>query len=501
LSGALSPNQSLDGMQWYQIGSTEYQVVAHNGRLYDFSAVAELTNSSGKLTNGTDANAAWVDGKVYWGDGVKHNVRHNGTRVDQAMVDTPASAPSVANGGGSGPTGTYTYKITFMSADGNHSNPSSASGSITVSNDSIDLSSIPTCTAGQDCSGRGIWRNKNGGSVYYLVATIADNVTTTYNDTTTDANLGAEFPQRLGASGGEKDLTRLPPCRLLIAHQNRLIGALSTHADGDRQTVYISNYREPWYCPVFPDLDDPNDGTRIALQEPGAGQITGLCSHGDKVAVFTGNAAYLLTTSDQLLDFTLYRFASHGCVAHRTIKSVKDMLIWLAPDGVYMAREGQGVQRISDDEFNTIAAKDAAVMAQAHAVVYNDRYYLFWPDGCLVYHLKHGIWTRNTNWLWRVSTVTVFNGTAERIFAAPVGEAVDYHIDRVGFPTDNGQLIETRWKSKAFDCGLPYREKRLHYVDVKWKTSSGDATVKLYRETRSDPIQTVTVDLADNDED
>lgn len=60
-SGALSPDQDLDGLNWYKIGSTEFVVSAHNGRLYDWLAAAQLSGSSGRLTSGAEANGAWIE--------------------------------------------------------------------------------------------------------------------------------------------------------------------------------------------------------------------------------------------------------------------------------------------------------------------------------------------------------------------------------------------------------------------------------------------------------
>ena len=64
----------------------------------------------------------------------------------------------------------------------------------------------------------------------------------------------------------------------------------------------MSNEREPWYCPVLPDVTDPTQGARFPLQGVGAGEVTGLASHGAQIWAFTADAAWVLTTSDQLID-------------------------------------------------------------------------------------------------------------------------------------------------------------------------------------------------------
>lgn len=496
---ALSPAQSHDGLFWAKIASTEYLIGAHDGKLVDWlnaSPGATLTNSTGKLTSGTDANATWIDQWVIWGDGVKQNVRFDGTDVAQVLTGTPGTAPTLANGGGTGPTGTFTYYVTFVSDDGHHSVISPLSGSITVADDQIDLSSIPTCSAGQDCSGRGIWRNKNGTTTYYLVTIIANNTATTYSDTTTDANLGIALTEVLG---GNLQNQKFPPCRYLITHQNRLVGGFCTEAtEGDKQTVFLSNYREPWYCPSVPDLDDPNQGSRFPLQGPGAGEVTGLASHGNQIAVFTADAAWLLTTSDQLLDYTLHRFASNGCVAHRTIVSTRDMLIWASTDGIYMAREGEGVSRISEDWKATYQAISSADLAKSFAFLWDGRYYFVWPSGCRVFDLKYGIWSRVTNWGWRVGVATSSGAALERIYAAQTSVARVFRLENG--TDDNGTAITALWTSHDIDFGMAGREKRLFFINFRWKAATGTVTVRLYKDTGTTAIQTATKDLSEVDQ-
>ena len=487
----LSPVQDQDGLEWFKISATEYLLAAHNGRVVDwFAAAAQVTNSSGKLTSGTDANFTWLDEKVVIGDGLKQNIRFNGTRIDQVLPQAPATPLSAAAGAAGNPDGTYTYYVTFLSADANNSELSPLSSPITVVAKKISLTSIPTCPAGQDCSGRNIWRNKNGGSIYYLVTTIADNTTTIFTDDVADTSLGARLNDFLGENLQNK---RFPSCRYLISHQNRLVGALD-ETTPDRQTIFISNSRAPWYSPLLPDFDDPEQGTRIPLQGPGAGTITGIHSHGDKIAVFTGGAAYLLTTSDQLLDYSLHRFSDHGCVAHRAIQSFRDMLLWLATDGVYLAAEGVGVVRISDDIEGLLPLTDAAQMSKANAFVLGMRYYLCFQSSAFYWDSRYRTWGQLTAWPWRDTTVSVYTTSAEqRVYGSRSGVARAWQMETGA--TDNGTAIPAIWQSAGIDLGLPYRDKRIHRIGAEFKKGTGTATVKLYRDTGSSPIQTATLDL------
>lgn len=496
--GNLTPAQAHDGLAWYKIGSTAYLIAAHNGSLVDWLAATPgttLTGGSGVLTSGVDANAAWLDAVVYWGDGVLQNKRHNGTNVAQVLTDAPLTAPTVAVGAATGPTGTFNYYTTFLSADSHHSAVGSKSAGVTVTDQKINLTAIPTCPAGQGCIGRALWRNKDGTPDYFLVTTINDNTTTTYTDGMLDAALVDPLTDILGVN---LQNVRFPPCRLLITHQSRLVGAFCTTSEGDKHTIYLSNYREPWYCPILPDLEEPTQGSRFPLQGIGAGEVTGLASHGSQVFVFTADAAWTLTATEQLQDYTLHRFSNHGCVAHRTVQSVKDMIIWASTDGIYAVREGQPAMRISDDVKETYQAISAADLAKAHAVTWDDKYFFIWPSGCLVYDLRFNLWTENTAWTWRVAVVTATGAAVERLYGAEASAAAVRQLETG--TTDEGAAITATWASSDLDLGAPHVEKRLYRVTAYFKTATGTATVRLYRDAGTTAAQTATHDLATVDQ-
>jgi len=104
--------------------------------------------------------------------------------------ETTPAGPTAADSGVAGnPNGTYRYKVTLNTAQGNTGWYANLSNSITVTSKKINLTGIPTGTTGVVTS-RSIYRNANGLGVYKFVATINDNTTTTYQDNTADASLG-----------------------------------------------------------------------------------------------------------------------------------------------------------------------------------------------------------------------------------------------------------------------------------------------------------------------
>jgi excisionase family DNA binding protein len=149
--------------------------------------------SGAYLTTAAPTNGLLVEGNVGIGTSAptqKLNVYDGNVQIDfgnlRFSTVVPPGAPTVALGGAGGPTGTYTYRITFVTAQG-ETELGTASSSISPSNQAVNLTAIPTGTSGV-VTQRKIYRNKTADpNVWYFVATLANNTTTTYTDTATDA--------------------------------------------------------------------------------------------------------------------------------------------------------------------------------------------------------------------------------------------------------------------------------------------------------------------------
>lgn len=108
------------------------------------------------------------------------------------------TAPTVAlagSGAGNVDNGVHRYAVTFVTADG-ETELGVVSSAVTVAdktvNGKVAVSAIPT--GGSAVTARKLYRTIAGGSTYLLLATIADNTTTTYTDNTADSGLGAQAP-------------------------------------------------------------------------------------------------------------------------------------------------------------------------------------------------------------------------------------------------------------------------------------------------------------------
>ncbi len=114
-------------------------------------------------------------------------------------IDPPGALTDNLAGAGAGnvDNGDHKYVVTLLTTKG-ETLKGTASGGVTVANKAVDgkvaLTAIPTGDATK-VVGRRIYRSKVGDlTTFFLLATILDNVTTTYTDNTADANLGAAPP-------------------------------------------------------------------------------------------------------------------------------------------------------------------------------------------------------------------------------------------------------------------------------------------------------------------
>lgn len=209
-----------------------------------------------KLLDLTSGNYKWKwvtwNNKAIGSDGYNQPVKTNGT-----VATYLGSCAAADAGSGSGPDGTYTYKISYYTAS-YEVLFNQESNSVTVSDNDISLSMIPLAPdtyGGEDVTGRKVYRTATGGSDYYLLSngTIANNTATTLTDSDSDAQLTATaYPAG--------NATYTPPLgRIPVIHRNRLWFANNPsypsriyYGEDGLEDVFVSNE----YFNVRPDDGD-----------------------------------------------------------------------------------------------------------------------------------------------------------------------------------------------------------------------------------------------------
>ena len=119
-------------------------------------------------------------------------------RLGRSNFEPAPDAPSVAlanAGAGNVNNGVHRYRLTFVTADG-ETEGGAISAVVTVAdlltNGRVALTQLPL--GGSAVIARRIYRTAANGADYFLVATIADNTTTSYADNVADAALGVGVP-------------------------------------------------------------------------------------------------------------------------------------------------------------------------------------------------------------------------------------------------------------------------------------------------------------------
>jgi hypothetical protein len=481
-------------------GSQEYLLAVASGSVYDAFTGSVITSGAHRFTPGTECNAAWINDWVVIGNGTDPNVRFDGSTIARLTVQPASATGMVLTAGAAGsPNGTYTYAVKFLNADGIEgdiqglgSAVPGVSPSITVTNKRISLASIPVCPTGQDCSGKNLYRTKDGGSAYFFVATLA-NATTTSTDNLADSQLGLEM-QNLAFPNSP-----FPPCRYFATHMGRLFGGGCQTTESGVNVLHYSDDLDPTTARVSTDVSTTWQGGRVVLADRSGGAITGLSeSFGSSLVVFTGGNMNLWTGTDTT-SFELYPFAPHGCVAHRTIGRYQNLLLWLAPDGAYAyvgsqaaAFQGANFRRISDDLRVTIDSMTAAEMAGASAVVADSRYYLVTSERSLVCDfLFDEAWYADEPQRFGSATVSLFTpDNRARIWAQNLTDRTVWQLETG--TSDNGDPIPCRVRSA--DLGKSAQGQKLISFGGLFRASSDWVSGTVIRGT-SQRAQTTVVNM------
>lgn len=113
--------------------------------------------------------------------------------VSKWGIDAPVTNPVAAVGAAGVLNGTYQYAVTFLNqTTGSRSNPNPATFtdpvSVTPANQQVGFTAIPT-SGDPQVSARELWRTFANQGVFFRLAVIADNTTTTYTDNAADSAL------------------------------------------------------------------------------------------------------------------------------------------------------------------------------------------------------------------------------------------------------------------------------------------------------------------------
>jgi len=200
----------------------------------------------------------------------------DGTIPNPGTPTAPAAAVSATAGV---LVGTYEYVVTFLTASG-ETLAGPVSNPVSPSSKQVNLTAIPV--GGTGTTARNIYRDKNGAGNWRLIATIADNATTTYADNISDLihDSGALQPtvdtaHKVTVNGQSEDPG---------ADTNVAIGTISELTNSPSNLVGVTN---PTAFTGGTDPEDTEDFRQRLLdfvQNPQTGSIQDLQEWAEEIA-------------------------------------------------------------------------------------------------------------------------------------------------------------------------------------------------------------------------
>lgn len=187
-----------------------------NGSLYVSGANTFVTIPSAQsiFTAGVRVGASEYENYIFFGNGSGEAYKYgSGGHFTRHGVPAPTVTMTVASGGTGVLSGPYRWLLTNVNSNLVESDVGPVTVTFVASANQVAITSIPTAPASHGVNARRLYRTTNSSTTYFRVVEIADNVTSSYVDNISDANLGAEAPSDQGGP---------PKYSWIITHQNRL---------------------------------------------------------------------------------------------------------------------------------------------------------------------------------------------------------------------------------------------------------------------------------------
>lgn len=392
------------------------------------------------LTNDT-RDYVELNRKLYYTDGEGRPKKSEDGKVFYNLgIEGPKEKPIVSDSHPGLLTGTLQYCYTYYNEkDGTESQPSPYSDEIQASNETGTVnyynSTDPQVTHVR------IYRL--GGTLLdmFLVAEVENDeslVNVQYTDNTIDTGI-------IG---------------LALTSQNNAAAFVGlqylTEADA---TLFAAKENKLYYTDIgFPDYW--NEFNFILIDDT----ITGISDSQLGLLVFTKYKTYLVSYGGSIGIMKTLLSGSQGCIAHRSIQYINNMVIWTSTDGICATANGS-IELVSQNQLGYLSIKDVKA-----SCVHNEVYYLVYDNETLALDVRY--------------SKSIFRKIAISPSSLCIYEDQVYFIDK-GFI----QILEGN---------------NPVYVDMHYKSgllSDGSlTTLKLYKNFYASIIGTLTLSLFVDDE-
>ncbi len=408
------------------------------------------------------------------------------TQIKPMALVPPSSAPTAAAGSGTGLTGIYLAKYSFLIKDTYNrvvsesqlSPPSTATSSL--SNKSLQVTNIGV-SAETGVNARRIYRTASGGATYFHWGDLDDNTSTTFENGWSDSSLSL-----VAAS---TTLGLAPRFRLITSWRDSLWGNSVSAID----TVQYSDPQTTTAWPAANSLNVP------PLGRDGYG-VTAFIPRRDELGIGRRDFLWKVTGSSSS-DFALTKVAEGiGIIAPDSVVVIRDVGYFLALDGVYAFGPG-GVAKVStradvEKWFTTDTYFNRARFPFATAL-YNQKYDTYdlhlAATGSSVedrwVSLDVGRTEREGRGVWLGPHKTDLSGSttctavlldANSLAVPSVGrtDGILYNLNRIAFVDGSATAIDFDVTTKFHSMSLPDRQKFFGELGVISKVqASGTCTI------------------------
>ena len=280
------------------------------GYTLDTTSFITIGSAQSVFTAGQQVNYTQYQNHMFIGNGGPQPYKYNGTDFTRHGIEAPTSAPTIACNATGALTGLYNYKVTWVNSALVEGDVGIESESLTVASAVISLTSIPIAPQSYGVNSRKIYRTETSGTTFLLVTTISDNTTTTYTDSTVDADLGSAAPNDVGEP---------PQWAFCITFKDRLFAVDTTNSP---QFVYYSDLGEPYTWP---------SSNFIKIDQGDGEEITGLGIQQNSLIVYKRNSVWLIYMQDTTASnwVVIKTDSKYGCESHKSIVNYSNLQMFL----------------------------------------------------------------------------------------------------------------------------------------------------------------------------
>lgn len=354
--------------------STRTLIVAYDTTLKKGNdTTGAFTNIKTGLTAGLHWNSVTFKDLWYGCNGTDTNQVYDGTNVENMGVPVP-TAPTFNAFTGTGLTGDYKYKITYFIDGYQEGNASTASATISPSNQQVTLN-IPVSTNTR-VTKRWLYRTTAGGSVYNFCKEIANNTDATVTDGVADGSLDTTItaPSDYGAPAA---------FTYMCLHKSRIFGLRSS---GNLSRAIYSDIRSGT---SYPDIFPVNNFFDVIKDNGEEGTVIVEDHFGQLIVMKPSAVIKINTETDDPVGWSGFSniISVNGCIAPKSIAKTPYGLFYLSLYAEHKKRlvlwDGQSSKPVFEELEPVFSSIIGTRLAEVESIYYDGSLYISYtdPDG------------------------------------------------------------------------------------------------------------------------